>query len=59
MGWGLHTGTYVGNLPIDIPLFSKTDTVGKPAILESVEKTNCEELWVSIWQQDQYGLLLS
>ena len=23
MGWVLHTCTYVGNLPIDIPLFSK------------------------------------
>ena len=30
MGWVLHTCTYVGNLPIDIPLFSKlTPTVGR------------------------------
>ena len=50
MGWVLHTCTYVGNLPIDIPLFSKIGTVGKPAIREEMEyMQKCEELWVLIW----------
>ena len=50
MGWVLHTCTYVGNLPIDIPLFFKVGTVGKPAIRKEMEyMQKCEELWVLIW----------
>ena len=58
MGWVLHTCTYVGNLPIDIPLFSKLAPSVSPQSWRNGKYANCEELWVLIWQQGQDGLLL-
>ena len=58
MGWVLHTCTYVGNLPIDIPLFSKLAPSVSPQSWRNGKYAKCEELWVRIWQQDQDGLLL-
>ena len=58
MGWVLHTCTYVGNLPIDIPLFSKLAPSVSPQSGRSGKYAKSEELWVRIWQQDQDGLLL-
>ena len=58
MGWVLHTCTYVGNLPIDIPLFSKLAPSVSPQSWRNGKYANCEELWVLIWQRGQDGLLL-
>ena len=49
MGWVLHTCTYVGNLPIDIPLFSKLAPSVSPQSWRSGKYAKCEELWVLIW----------
>ena len=58
MGWVLHTCTYVGNLPIDIPLFSKLAPSVSPQSWRNGKYAKCEELWVLIWQRGQDGLLL-
>lgn len=42
MGWVLHTCTYVGNLPIDIPLFSKSAPAVGP---QSVRRENICKMW--------------
>ena len=42
MGWVLHTCTYVGNLPIDIPLFSKLAPSVSP---QSWRRWNICKMW--------------